>query len=290
MKYFLSALLLFPFLLNAQTAFISGNDSICDNSAENAEILVSFNGLAPFNFNYAINGMPQLPIITDLNPFIILSQTEGVYTIDSFSDASGNFDSFSGSGLVTILESPDAIISILTDTLSVVYPFGNFNSESNGNIISWEWNFGDNTVNQFSEVVLHEYKDSVAIYQTSLIITDTQGCTDTATKIIWINNDFWIYVPNSFTPDNDKFNDKFCIEYNGIREDTFIFQVYNSKGEMIFNTDTPTDLSCSLNRGWNGKNLIRDEYYPIDNYTYEMFFKDLNGWKHQKYGTINLIR
>ena len=72
MKSFLSILLLLPFILNAQTAFISGNDSICDNSVEKAEILVSFNGLAPFNFSYAINGIPQLPIITDLNPFVIL--------------------------------------------------------------------------------------------------------------------------------------------------------------------------------------------------------------------------
>ena len=40
-------------MMNAQTAFISGNDTICDNGDE-ATIKVDFTGVAPFTFIYSL--------------------------------------------------------------------------------------------------------------------------------------------------------------------------------------------------------------------------------------------
>jgi hypothetical protein len=37
-------ILLFPFLVSAQSAFISGNDTICDNGSVDAKVKVSFSG------------------------------------------------------------------------------------------------------------------------------------------------------------------------------------------------------------------------------------------------------
>ena len=45
-------------------AFISGNDSICDNDNLDAQVKVSFVGSSPFNFIYAINGINQPNIST----------------------------------------------------------------------------------------------------------------------------------------------------------------------------------------------------------------------------------
>ena len=41
------------------------------------------------------------------------------------------------------------------------------------------------------------------------------GCSDTTTKQIWISDEYWMYIPNAFTPNNDNTNDVFCIQYNG---------------------------------------------------------------------------
>ena len=133
---------IFPLFINAQTAFISGNDTICDNGGA-AVIKIAFsNATAPFTFVYSINEVPQPPITTTINPHVINTNSPGNYTLISFSDADPvtTIDSISGSGLVTILEGPTAIIYLQSDTLSIVNPVANFFSQSIGNIISWNWN------------------------------------------------------------------------------------------------------------------------------------------------------
>jgi hypothetical protein len=280
--------LIFPFVINAQTAFISGNDTICDNAQDGAKVSVSFIGISPFTFVHAINGVNQASITTTVNPHIISTFSPGTFTLTSFSDAA-SFGLVSGSGLVTVLASPTAIIHLQSDTLSIVYPVANFVSQSIGNIVSWSWNFGDNTTNASSEDASHLYPYSSAIYSVSLIVVDAQGCADTTTRIVWVD-EFWMYIPNSFTPDLDGINDNFCIEYNRIREHTFLFKVFNSQGDLMFQSANPSELKCSTGGGWNGKSLKHNIDLPLDVYVYEMYFQDFEGWKHQEYGTINLVR
>ena len=133
--------LLFPCLLQAQSAFIAGNDTICDNDQDLATVSVSFTGDSPFSFIFTINGVPQPSVITTINPYIINTKESGDYTLVSYNDANG-FGSISGSGLVTVLENPTAIIHLQSDTLLITYPIAHFISQSIGNIVSWDWNFG----------------------------------------------------------------------------------------------------------------------------------------------------
>ena len=112
--------LIAPFVINAQTAFISGNDTICDNGDE-ATIKIDFPGTPPFTFVYSLDGVNQSSITTTVNPYSINTSAPGTYTLISFSDANV-IGSTSGSGLVTILESPTAIIHLQSDTLSIINP------------------------------------------------------------------------------------------------------------------------------------------------------------------------
>ena len=280
-------LLGFPLIINAQTAFISGNDTICDNE-DNASIKVDFTGTAPFTFVYSVNGVNINSIITQNTPYIINTKQEGLYLLEQFNDAS-SFGSISGSGLVTVLESPESVIHLPSDTLSILYPVANFVSKSIGNIVSWDWNFGDNTVSSFSSTVSHAY-DSLGLYQASLIVMDVNGCPDTSTNNVYIEDEFWIFIPNSFTPNNEEPNNKFCIQYNGIRENTFIFKVFNSKGDLMFQSDNPLALECKTGAGWDGKYIQNNMPLPANIYVYEISFQDFQGWKHKEYGTITLIR
>ena len=293
-------ILLFPFLVSAQSAFISGNDTICDNANNPAEVKIYFNAAPlPYTFTYAHNGVVQPPIITTDNPHVIYTEEEGVYTLTSFANSLGEI---SGSAWVTVLESPTAIIHLYSDTLSVIYPIANFVSQSIDDIVSWDWNFGDNTSNINIENVLHVYPDSSAIYQATLIIQDINGCLDTASKIVFVINpeqdeSHWMWIPNSFTPNNEEPNNNFCIEFNSIQEETFIFKVYNSQGDLMYQSIIPNDLRCCRNPpncsekgGWNGKHYLTNKDLPSDTYVYELFYKEEKGWKHTEYGTIVLVR
>ena len=120
---------------------------------------------------------------------------------------------------------------------------------------------------------------------------DDLGCTDSYYKHIWITDEYWMYIPNSFTPDNDQINDKFCISYNGVRTETFTFTVYNRVSEVVFSTTSITDIECFLNdNGWDGKHMETGEDLPMGMYVYDIYFQDFDGWKHQDYGNIYIIR
>ena len=117
------------------------------------------------------------------------------------------------------------------------------------------------------------------------------GCTDTTYKHIWITDEYWMYVPNSFTPDNDQINDVFCISYHGIRTETFQFIVYNRVSEVVYTTNNISEIECFLNdNGWDGKHQTTGKDLPMGMYIYDIYFKDFDGWKHQDYGNLYIIR
>jgi gliding motility-associated-like protein len=271
-------------------AFIAGDDSICSNDKEKAEVSVSFSGVSPFTFIYAINGVNHSSVTTTVNPYIINTSEEGIYTLISFSDAN-EVGWVSGSALVTIRQAPTALFTTVTDTLSILYPSVQLNDVSIGNITDWSWNFGDNTPNDFSTNPFHSYKDSIGIYQLSLIVADGFGCSDTTFKQLWIADEYWMYIPNSFTPDLDGVNDVFCLTHHGVREETFHFNIYNRFSNLVYATENIDDLECFLNsNGWDGKHYKTGNDLPMGTYIYEVYFQDFEGWKHQDRGHLFIIR
>ena len=127
-------LLLFsPFIINAQTAFISGTHNLCDNEKE-VLIEIGFIGIPPFTFVYAIDDINQSIIqnISD-NPYFLPASNQGIYTIAAFNDAV-SVGTSNGSALVAIIESPIAVIQLASDTLSTIEPHTNLISQSVGNI------------------------------------------------------------------------------------------------------------------------------------------------------------
>ena len=272
-------------------AFISGNDSICSNDADQAQVLVSFSGaVEPYTFVYAVNGVDQASITTTLNPHVIKTFQAGSYTLSSFSDAN-EIGYVSGSGLVTVKQAPEAIFNTMTDTLSLLYPIVQLNDVSIGSVDTWEWNFGDNTTNDFAQNTSHSFKDSVGIYQISLIVTDDVGCSDTTSKQIWISDEYWMYIPNAFTPDRDGVNDLFCLQYQGIRGETFTFNIFDRFSNLVYVTDDIKEIECFLNsNGWDGTHYKTGNDLPMGTYVYQMYFQDFEGWKHQKQGHLFIVR
>ena len=116
------------------------------------------------------------------------------------------------------------------------------------------------------------------------------GCSDTTKHQVWVRQEYYMYMPNAFTPDGNDINDKFCIDYHAIREQSFLFKVYSSIGELIYQTTNPLELNCKMEAGWDGKHYKTKNYLPSDTYIYEIYYQDFEGWKYDEYGSIILIR
>lgn len=112
---------------------------------------------------------------------------------------------------------------------------------------SYMWNFSDNTSSidlnpkiTFSDV--DKEQDIVAC----LKAISQYGCVDTTCQTIQFNNEFNLYVPNTFTPDGDQYNNVFkAILPPDINYSSFHMILYNRWGEAIFESYNP-------NVGWDG--------------------------------------
>lgn len=93
------------------TALIAGDQTLCTGA--NASFQVQLTGTGPFQFVYALNGIPQTPVSTPNPNFNILSnnvQQNQVFTLVSVNDVNCS-GSVSGQATVTIAPTPTGLIT-----------------------------------------------------------------------------------------------------------------------------------------------------------------------------------
>jgi gliding motility-associated-like protein len=124
--------------------------------------------------------------------------------------------------------------------------------------------------------------DSANTYMVCVISSNIDGCSDTVCHDILIYDEYLVYVPNTFTPDNDGVNDVFIPIINGYNPLSYEFLIFNRWGELIFQTENPF-------LGWDGtfKSLECKE----DTYVWKVSLKSTFDNKvHEYIGHVNLLR
>jgi gliding motility-associated-like protein len=109
---------------------------------------------------------------------------------------------------------------------------------------TWFWGFGDATSSTSSNPT--HYYPLNGDFQVTLItqIPNSINCVDTITaQTVHVVANPEVYIPNTFTPNNDGFNDVFKVR--GPQFESFYFAVYNRWGQLVFET---TDIT----QGWDG--------------------------------------
>ena len=117
---------------------------------------------------------------------------------------------------------------------------------------------------------------------TTYIVTVTlpDGCSDTASALVQINTVCGeVYIPDSFSPNNDGHNDFFRVYGNCIM--TFNLRVYDRWGEMVFDTD-------KAQNGWDG--TFRDKELNSGVYVYKVNITLVDGTEVKESGNLHLIR
>jgi large repetitive protein len=139
-----------------------------------------------------------------------------------------------------------------------------FENKSIGNIITYFWDFGDgNTSSEPSPT--HTYQ-AAGSYEITLQAVDKFGCIVQIKKNIEII-DYFLVVPNVFSPNGDGINDYFFPKYVNIKN--IEFWIINKWGETIY-------FSNDINGvGWDGK--VAGEYAMPGNYVYKLKFETVDG-------------
>lgn len=258
---------------NNLIAEIASNSHIYCDSAK--FILNVLNEIKPININW-LNNLSLDSIFTyypnSFNNNYYINSSIFV----SVSDACGQFDNdtvnviFSKKPIADFYTSPTQIQVLLTDV-----NFSNISSYDS-NLFSWFFSNCNYSSNQKN--IQYTFLDT-GKYQITLLVSNQFNCKDSITKEIIVNEPNNVFVPNSFTPNNDGLNDTFkpIVPYYK----TATLQIFNRWGDLILNTN-------NIEQGWDGK--IKGANAPNDVYVYKLLVEFLDGKTQKLDGHITLAR
>lgn len=156
------------------------------------------------------------------------------------------------------------------------------NYSVNGDSYEWFIQDGNPSFSQL-EHVQTMFPDGLAgDYEVTLITTSEFGCIDTSTQIVIVLPEVLLYAPNTFTPDDDEFNQDWGVHISGIDIFNFELLIFNRWGQIIWESHDPA-------ASWDG--TFNGEYVQQGTYTWTIEAKDLvNDRKYEFNGFINVLK
>jgi gliding motility-associated-like protein len=122
----------------------------------------------------------------------------------------------------------------------------------------------------------------VGFYQVVLNAEDEFGCTDEYSALIEIRDNFYVYVPNTFTPNGDGTNDVFIPQFS-YKPEFYSLNIYNRWGQLIFDSQDST-------QAWTGGYFEGDHFVEDGQYDWVLKVKGLDIDYKTYQGKVLIIR
>lgn len=158
-----------------------------------------------------------------------------------------------------------------TTITNVPIQFADSSQAGLGTITNWFWDFGDGSTFT-GQNPQHAYTDT-GLFTVSLIITNSEGCTDTITSEILVI-ELPVIVPNAFTPNGDGVNDVLVFGLLEQFNESKLW-VYNRWGTLVYQSN-------NYKNNWDGGSHTAGVYY---------FILEVNNLGKQKFhGTVTMLK
>jgi len=192
----------------------------------------------------------------------------GIYSIQLIvTSPEGCIDSALFTNFLTVYPMPVADFGYSPNPVKMFNPTVQLINYST-NSVSYEWFIteGNPSYAQSQNVQTSFPDGEVGNYDVILITTSEYGCIDTFAQIVIVLPEILIYVPNTFTPNSDEFNQLWGIHMEGIDVYNFELLVYNRWGEIVWESKNPSET-------WDG--VYKGELVMDGTYTWTIKAKDI---------------
>jgi gliding motility-associated-like protein len=239
----------------------------------NSRSTVSFewsipSGATNYNISYVINNTTTQTVVNQTENSLTVNglnvDNEVVITITT--NGSECYDDVSHTCFAASCIPSQALFYPDPKTVTASVPKTTFINSST-NSIGYFWDFGDgNTSNEPDPE--HEYVTSdVEVYNVMLIAFNEDACNDTIIQSVLVSEELIYYVPNSFTPNEDQFNNEFLpVFYSGYDPYNYSMYIFDRWGEIVFETH-------DIEKGWNGTYGSSDKKVQDGVYIWKIEFK-----------------
>lgn len=234
----------------------AGNGGVINNWSWNVE---GQNPSASQNVNYCFN-----------NP--------GIYDASlTVTTADGCSSTLSFPNYITVSPNPVASFIYTPQIIMELHPDVTFASNSIG-ATNWLWDFGDGSFSNV-ENPIHAYQDT-GIFCITLLVSNNAGCTDTTIGCLYIQPEYSLYIPNTFTVNGDGLNEMWQLYGRGIKK--LEVRIFDRWGEELYFFD-------DLAKGWPGTRQ-NGSICKQDVYVFRIEVTDPSNTTHVILGNVNLIR
>ncbi len=121
-----------------------------------------------------------------------------------------------------------------------------------------------------------------ATYEVCLAVSNQTTCKDTICHYVEVRDEFTIWVPNSFSPDGDEFNNVFEPIISNVDGQAYDFFIFDRWGQLVFE-------SHDLNQGWDG--TFNGGYANTGVYVWKIRLKSIDTDEYREYtGQVNMLR
>lgn len=162
------------------------------------------------------------------------------------------------------------IASFIPSLYSVISlePDVTFDNTSTG-AVNYIWDFGDGSPQSNDVNPSHTFPDNATTgYPVWLYAYSPIGCVDSTLTVIEVDEVIIFYIPNTFTPDDDEFNQIFQPVFtSGFDPFDFNLKIYNRWGQLIFESN-------NADEGWDG--TYGGILVPDGVYSWKIEFKSIS--------------
>lgn len=189
-------------------------------------------------------------VFYDCGPFVANFANQDCYDLQlTVINPQGCINAASMTDFVCIMPNPLAGFYADEYVISNVENGTNFWNTSIG-AETYLWDFGDGSPNVTNENTFHEFNETDGFNSTDYAVTlfaiSEYGCIDSTVRYITVNPSLIFYVPNTFTPDGDSYNNIFYPVFSsGYDYKNYAFMIFNRWGELIYETN-------QIGEGWDG--------------------------------------
>jgi len=120
----------------------------------------------------------------------------------------------------------------------------------------------------------------------TLTAIDENGCSDSSSFLVKVNNSKIFQLPNVFSPNGDRNNDWFYMPYEKGIENINSFKIYDWNGALMFSTKNIKPGEENL--GWNGTFQGKEALTGV--YLYEVNLTTIGGKTIRMVGDVTLVR
>jgi gliding motility-associated-like protein len=118
-------------------------------------------------------------------------------------------------------------------------------------------------------------------FKTTLIASNSSGCSDTFSKNIFLKPELLFYLPTAFSPNIDGLNEDFK-PFQSFGLSKYRMTIVNRWGEILFYSEDPT-------LGWKGLDS-KGEPVMEGPYAFAVTFRYIDGVMHAYKGTVTIIK